>query len=174
VYFAGVGYNGVMRLSHIPPRVATGAFILNSGLGKLSADEDTAKGVHGMAVGTYPFLAKAEPKVFTKALAVGEIALGATLLSPFVSPLVAGGALVGFSGSLLRMYLKTPGMTRQDGVRPSQQGTAIAKDVWMLGIGLGLVVDGLTPRRHRVRKAKRSVQAAASSGAAKAAKAVSH
>jgi hypothetical protein len=176
VYFGRVGYNGDMRLSHIPPRVATGAFILNSGLGKLSADEDTAKGVHGMAVGTYPFLAKAEPKVFTKALAVGEIAIGASLLSPFVSPLLAGGALVGFSGSLLRMYLKTPGMTRQDGVRPSQQGTPIAKDVWMLGIGLGLVIDGLTPHRkhHRVRKAKRSVQAAAGNTAAKAAKVVAH
>jgi len=158
-----------MKLSHIPSRVATGAFILNSGLGKLNADDETAKGVHGMAVGTYPFLDKVDPRVFTKALAVGEVAIGASLLSPFVSPLLAGGALVGFSGSLLRMYLKTPGMTRQDGVRPSQQGTPIAKDVWMLGIGLGLVIDGLTPhrKRHLVRKAKRSAKEAAATGAAK-------
>jgi uncharacterized membrane protein YphA (DoxX/SURF4 family) len=165
-----------MRLSHLPLRVATGAFILNTGLTKLRADEDTAKGVHGMAVGTYPFLAKTEPKVFTKGLAVGEIVIGASLLSPFVSPLVAGGALVGFSGSLLRVYLKTPGMTKQDGVRPTQQGTPIAKDVWMLGIGLGLVIDALTPHRkhHRVRKAKRSVQSAAGATAAKATKAVGH
>jgi len=37
-------------------------------------------------------------------------------------------------------------MTKQDGVRPSQQGTALAKDVWMLGIGLGLIADDLTER----------------------------
>jgi uncharacterized membrane protein YphA (DoxX/SURF4 family) len=165
-----------MRLSHIPPRVATGAFILNTGLGKLRADEATATGVHGMAVGTYPFLAKTDPKVFVKALGVGEVVLGATLLSPFVSPLVAGAALMGFSGSLLQVYRKTPGLTRQDGVRPTQQGTPIAKDVWMFGIGLGLVLDALTPRRHRhpVRNAKRSAQAAAATGAAKAVKVVSH
>jgi hypothetical protein len=27
---------------------------------------------------------------------------------------------------------------------PTEQGTALAKDVWMVGIGLGLVIDGLT------------------------------
>jgi hypothetical protein len=152
-----------MRLSHIPLRVATGAFILNTGLGKLKADEATANGLHGMAAGTYPALAKVDPKLFAKGLAVAEIGLGATLLSPFVSPLVAGAALSGFSGGLLQMYLKTPGMTKQDGVRPSQQGTPIAKDVWMLGIGLSLVLDSLTPRRrrHAVRSAKQSIKAAA-------------
>ena len=31
------------------PRRATGAFILNAGLGKLNADDDTAKALHGMA-----------------------------------------------------------------------------------------------------------------------------
>jgi len=29
---------------------------------------------------------------------------------------------------------------------PSQQGTPLAKDVWMAGIGLGLVIDDLTDR----------------------------
>jgi hypothetical protein len=28
-------------------------------------------------------------------------------------------------------------------VWPTQEGTAIAKDSWMLGIGIGLVVDGI-------------------------------
>ncbi len=44
------------------------------------------------------------------------------------------------------MYLKTPGMRREGSVRPSQQGTALAKDVWLLGIGLTLVADGMTER----------------------------
>jgi hypothetical protein len=29
---------------------------------------------------------------------------------------------------------------------PSQQGIPLAKDVWMAGIGLGLVIDDLTDR----------------------------
>jgi hypothetical protein len=39
------------------------------------------------------------------------------------------------------MYLKTPGMTLEDGIRPSPQGTALAKDIWMLGIAAALVLD---------------------------------
>jgi hypothetical protein len=29
-------------------------------------------------------------------------------------------------------------------LRPTQHGVAVAKDVWILGIGLGLVFDALT------------------------------
>jgi hypothetical protein len=57
------------KLRRAPLRIVTGAFILNSGIGKLSADENTAKMLHGMATGTYPFLGKVQPKVFAKGLA---------------------------------------------------------------------------------------------------------
>jgi uncharacterized membrane protein YphA (DoxX/SURF4 family) len=134
------------RARRLPGRLVAGAFILNAGLGKLSADEQTAGRLHGMAVGTYPFLAKIQPKDFARLLAIGEIALGSALLLPVVPAVAAGAGLAAFSGGLLGMYLRTPGMTRQDGIRPSQQGTALAKDVWMLGIGLGLIVDALTDR----------------------------
>ena len=40
-------------------------------------------------------------------------------------------------------------MRKEDGWRPTQQGIPLAKDVWMLGIGLGLVVDALTDRPRR-------------------------
>jgi len=130
-------------------RLAAGSFILNSGIGKLHADEITAKGLHSMAMGTYPFVDRAEPVTFVRTLGAGEILIGATLLSPFVSPLMAGVALVGFSGALLHMYRETPGMTEEDGVRPTSKGVPLAKDVWMLGIGLGLMLDGLTPKRKR-------------------------
>ena len=43
-----------MSLTQIPLRVATGAFILNSGVSKLSADEGTAQFLHGAAAATYP------------------------------------------------------------------------------------------------------------------------
>jgi hypothetical protein len=144
-----------MKLSHIPPRLATGAFILNTGIGKLSADDTTAGALHGMAAGTYPFLAKVEPPKFVRALAIGEIGVGSVLLAPIVPAWLAGGVLAGFSGALLRMYLKTPGMTKEDGIRPTQQGTAISKDVWMFGAGLGLFLDDIGDRRRKARKARR-------------------
>jgi len=45
--------------------------------------------------------------------------------------------------------VRTPGMRKEDGIRPTQQGVPLAKDVWMLGIGVGLVVDALTDRPAR-------------------------
>jgi uncharacterized membrane protein YkgB len=124
--------------------MATGAFILNSGVNKLSADEETAAQLHGFAVGTYPFLAKLKPKDFARLLAVTEITLGSALLLPFVPSLLAGAGLAAFSGGLLGLYVKTPGMRKEGTPFPTQQGTALAKDVWMMGIGLGLVIDDLT------------------------------
>lgn len=134
------------RARRLPGRLATGAFILNAGVGKWSADEETAARLHGMAVGTYPFLAGMKPKDFARLLAVSEMALGAALLLPAVPTGLAGAGLTAFSGGLLGMYLRTPGMRREASLRPSQQGTALAKDIWMLGIGLNLVADALTSR----------------------------
>jgi len=137
-----------MRLSikarHLPPRIAAGAFILNSGVGKWSADDETAAQLHGFAAGTYPFLSKLKPKDFVRLLSVSEIALGAALLLPVVPAAVAGAGLTAFSGGLLGLYARTPGMRKDGTPFPTQQGIALAKDVWMLGIGVGLVIDGLT------------------------------
>jgi hypothetical protein len=130
----------------LPARVAAGAFILNSGLGKWGADEQAAAGLHGMAVSTYPFLGKLPPARFAKLLSVSEIGLGAALLVPVVPAAVAGAALTAFSGGLLGLYLKTDGMRQEGSLRPTQQGIPIAKDVWMLGIGLSLLVDDLVER----------------------------
>jgi hypothetical protein len=127
------------NIAHLPLRVAAGAFILNAGVQKWSANEQTAAGVHGMATGTYPFLKQIEAAKFLKLLAGAEIGLGAALLLPIVPAVVAGAGLVGFAGGLLGLYLRTPGM--HQGLRPTQQGTPIAKDVWLLGIGAALVLD---------------------------------
>ena len=139
-----------MRISvkarHLPPRIAAGVFILNAGIGKLSADEETAARLHGMAAGTYPFLNKLKPADFARLLAVSEITLGAALLLPVIPACVAGAGLAAFSGGLLGLYARTPGMRRERSPFPSQQGTPLAKDVWMAGIGLGLVIDDLTDR----------------------------
>jgi hypothetical protein len=131
---------------HIPVRAVTGAFILNSGLSKLkSDDEELHKGVHGMASTAYPQLGSVEPKTFTKALGAAEVALGGALLTPLVGPGLAGAGLTAFSAGLMGLYFRVPGMT-QDGIRPSQQGIALAKDSWLLSIGVALMLDRASKR----------------------------
>jgi hypothetical protein len=130
-----------------PSRLVTGGFILNSGISKLQAsDDETAAMYHGMAVGAYPFLAKMKPKDFVRLLAASEIALGAALVVPVVPAALAGAGLTAFASGLLGLYARTPGMTKEGSLQPTQQGIALAKDVWMLGIGLTLVIDGITER----------------------------
>jgi len=135
-----------VKARHLPPRIAAGAFVLNSGIGKLSADEETAARLHGFAAGAYPFLGKLKPKDFVRLLAAAEITLGSALLVPVVPAALAGAGLVAFSGGLLGLYARTPGMRKENSPLPTAQGTPLAKDVWMMGIGLGLVIDDLTDR----------------------------
>lgn len=133
-----------MSLTQVPLRLATGAYILNSGLSKLGADEGTAQYLHGAAASTYPGLFKdMEPTKFARVLAWSEIGVGAALLAPMVPATVAGAALTGFGSSLVGMYLRTPSMTLDDGIRPSQDGIAVAKDVWLVGAGLTLMTQGI-------------------------------
>ncbi|WP_226346895.1 hypothetical protein [Agilicoccus flavus] len=133
-----------MHPTHAPLRVATGAYILNSGIGKLGADEGTAQYLHGAAASTYPALfEQMQPRSFAKLLAYSEIAVGTALLAPMVPATVAGAALTGFGASLVGMYLKTPSMTLDDGIRPSPEGIGVAKDVWLVGAGLTLLTQGL-------------------------------
>lgn len=151
-----------MRLSHVPLRLVTGAFILNSGLEKRGLDSESAAGLQGMAATAVPKVSSMQPAQFGKALSVGEMALGAALLTPFVSPFKAGAALTAFSAGTLQMYRKTPGMTQSDGIRPTLDGAAIAKDVWLFGAGLALVLDGLTDgARGAARSTKKSAKRSA-------------
>jgi hypothetical protein len=138
-----------VKLADIAPRVATGAFILQSGLGKRGVDAEHAAGLHGMAANAYPPLGKLESQQFVKLLSAGEIALGVALLAPVVPTALAGAGLAAFAGGLLGMYAKTPGMHEEGSLKPTPQGIGIAKDVWMLGIGLGFVTQGLVNRRAK-------------------------
>jgi hypothetical protein len=140
---------------HIPVRLATGAYILNSGLAKRDANEEMAKGLHGFATTAYPELQDTPPDKFVNMLSTGEIAVGTILLVPIVPSVVAGAALTTFAGMLGRLYLNTPGMREEGGIRPTEQGIPLAKDVWMLGIGTALMLDGLGDRRRK-RKAKKA------------------
>ena len=62
---------------------------------------------------------------------------------------MAGGGLAAFSGGLLGLYARTPGMRKENSLFPTQQGIPLAKDAWMMSIGLALVIDELTDRPGR-------------------------
>ena len=130
-----------MRLNHIPLRLTTGAFILNAGWGKRHLEKDSAAGLQAMAARVIPPVSKIDAEKFGRMLSYAEMTLGAALLTPFLPSRLAGIGLGIFSGSLFTMYLRTPGMTLADGIRPSPQGTGVAKDIWMLGIAAALVLD---------------------------------
>ncbi|MEE2057089.1 hypothetical protein [Rhodococcus artemisiae] len=132
-----------MRLHHIPLRVATGAFILNSGLGKRNLPAENAAALQNMAANAFPFLKQMDPKTFGTFLSTSEIGIGAALLAPIVPPFVAGAALTAFGGGMMTMYWRTPGMHEGGSPKPTQDGTALAKDSWLVGAGLTLLLDGL-------------------------------
>src|SRR4051812_24555788 len=131
------------KIRQLPLRLSAGGYIINSGLSKWNADEVTAKELQGFAAGTYPFLAKLDPQLFVKALSATEMAVGAAVFAPFVPSVVAGTALTAFSGGLLGLYLRTPGMHEEGSLRPTPQGIPLAKDVWLAGIGTSLILDGV-------------------------------
>ncbi|MGB6059574.1 MAG: hypothetical protein WBF71_15060 [Microthrixaceae bacterium] len=160
-----------MKIRDIPLRVSTGAYVLHAGMSKWNGDEGLAVGLHSGAKGPFPFLEAVPPKTFLKGLAAGEMATGAVLLSPFISSRMAGAALAGFSGSLLTMYMKTPAMRKPGSIWPSQDGTAVSKDVWMFGIALSLLMSG---RRHKAHPVQAAAKSAAATSAAIKSKVADH
>lgn len=138
-----------MNPTHAPLRLATGAFILNSGLSKLNADQATAEQLHGFASTAYPGLAQMEPTSFVKKVAIAEVVLGGALLTPKVPSALVGVALTGFGAALLGLYARVPGLREPGSLRPTQDGTAIAKDVWLVGAGATLSLQGFANGTRR-------------------------
>lgn len=135
-----------LKLWHVPLRLATGAFILDSGWSKRGTEGEAAEGLQQFAAAGNPEVEVLEPEQFAKGLAASEIALGAALLTPLVPSWLAGLGLAVFAGGLNRLYWNAPGLRQEGDVRPTEEGMGIAKDVWMTAIGLALVIDGLTDR----------------------------
>jgi hypothetical protein len=130
-----------MRLRDLPMRVSTGAYIVHAGIGKWNGAQAVADGVHGMTAGAFPAVADVPPARFLKFVAGSELLIGGALLAPFVSNKLAGLGLTAFAGGLLGIYLRTPSMHKPGSIWPTPAGTAVSKDVWMLGIGLSLLAD---------------------------------
>ncbi|WP_318242126.1 hypothetical protein [Arthrobacter gallicola] len=159
-----------MKLSHIPLRLTTGAYILNSGLNKRNLDADAAAGLQHLAGNAFPQVLDLEPVRFGKLLSAAEITLGLFLLTPFVPSRLAGLALGVFSGGMVTMYLKTPDFTEDDGFRPSSAGVPFAKDIWLAGIAAALILDTKNKTKVKVVKVPTPVKTAAAAAVVKAAK----
>jgi len=138
-----------VKARHVPGRITAGAYILHAGLEKWHADDALAEAVHGMAAGAFPVVKHIPPARFVRLLSASEIAIGTALIVPVVPSALAGAALSGFSGALVTMYGRTPALRKPGSIWPSQAGTGVSKDVWMLGIGVGLVVDALAGHCQR-------------------------
>jgi uncharacterized membrane protein YphA (DoxX/SURF4 family) len=130
-----------MRLRDIPGRLTTGAYILHTGWEKWSSGAERANGLHAMASGAYPFFRDVPPATFVKSLAVSEMAIGSAILAPVVPRRVAGAILTAFAGGLVTMYLRTPTLHKPRSYWPTQNGTAVSKDIWLLGIGVSMLLD---------------------------------
>lgn len=126
-------------LHNYPVRLMAGAFILNSGIGKVFGEEATHEHVFSTAITAYPFLEPIGASKFAKLIGASEILIGAALLAPFVSDGTAGSLLLPFSIGLLGLYFKIPGMRNESSIRPTNQGISIAKDSWLFGIALSLI-----------------------------------
>ena len=134
---------------HLPPRLITGAYFLNAGLSKRDADDATAGQLHGFAAGTYPVLGKLDAKRFTGLLSAAEIAIGTALVLPVVAAWGAGAGVTAFARGTRGLLQGTPGMREEGSLRPTQQGIPLAKDAWMVGIGLALMIDEVAGRASR-------------------------
>lgn len=141
-----------MKLSTALLRAVPGAFILNSGIGKLGLDEESSAGLQQMAASGVPMVEEMTPAQFGKFLSYGEIAVGAALLLPFVPTRLAGAALTTFSAGLVANYFSIDSMTQDDGIRPSEDGTAVAKDTWLAAIGLALMFTTGDKKKKKTKK----------------------
>lgn len=105
-----------MTIANAILRAVPGAFILDSGLGKVKIDEGRAAYLQRAAARGVPAVAEMTPQQFGKFFSCGEIAVGSPLLLPFVPTRVAGAALTALSSGFVASYLRAPEMTQTDGV----------------------------------------------------------
>lgn len=128
-------------LSSVALRLIPAAFIINSGAGKLGMDAEASAGLQQFAATGIPLLKKLPSEKFAKFIGSSELAVGGALLAPFVPNRLAGAALTAFGSGLLTLYFNNDGNTLDDGIRPSQDGLVLAKDSWLVAIGLGLLLS---------------------------------
>jgi hypothetical protein len=136
------------NLRRAPLRLSTGAFVVNSGISTFNADDQAAKKLQANAARLVPQVERMDPRTFAKALAAGEVTLGAALMLPVVPAAVAGLGLSAFAASLLATQRPTNGQHADGTSEPPAPATPTATDAWMLGAGVSLLLDALTTPAH--------------------------
>lgn len=128
-----------MSLSTTLLRGISGAYFLQSGIGKLKMPTEAATGLQQFAATGVPQVTKLDPDAFGKVVSYSEIGVGASLLAPVVSNRLAGLALGAINAGFLSIYFRNDQMTRKDGIRPSEAGTGLSKDLFIAAIAAALI-----------------------------------
>lgn len=128
-----------MSLSTTLLRGISGAYFLQSGIGKLKMPTAAATGLQQFAATGVPQVTKLDPDTFGKVVSYSEIGVGASLLAPVVSNRLAGLALGAINAGFLSIYFRNDQMTRKDGIRPSEAGTGLSKDLFIAAIAAALI-----------------------------------
>lgn len=157
-----------MNLPNLILRGVSGAYVLQSGIGKLGMPTEAAAGTQEFAATGVPAVKKMSPDTFGKFLSYSEIGIGGALLAPFVPNRVAGLALGGFSAGLLAIYFRNEAMTQPDRIRPSEAGTGLSKDLFMAAIAGALITA--EPEKKISRKIEKKAAKQAKKQAKKLAK----
>ncbi|AJE66152.1 hypothetical protein [Corynebacterium glutamicum] len=143
-----------MSISNAILRGVSGAYILQSGYGKLGLPNEAAAGIQGLAATGIPVVADMDSDTFGKFVAYSELGIGGALLAPFIPSRLAGLGLGAFSAGLLAIYFRNPAMTQDDGIRPSQDGTGLSKDLFLAAIAGALVFAPAKKRKKAKNKSK--------------------
>lgn len=143
-----------MSISTAILRGVSGAYLLQSGYGKLGMPEEAAAGLQGFAASGVPAMADLDPDTFAKFVAYSELGIGGALVTPFVPNRLAGLGLGAFSAGLLAIYFRNPAMTQDDGIRPTEAGTGLSKDLFLAAIA-GALVFG-PGKEKKAKKAKKA------------------
>ncbi len=139
-------------IASVALRAIPGLFIANSGIGKIGMPAEMSAGIQEAAASGVPAVKKLPADKFGTYLGYAETALGAALLAPVVPNWVAGAGLTAFGSGMLTMYFNNPENTEEDGIRPSGEGIALAKDSWLVAIGLALLAGGLSEKSAKAAK----------------------
>lgn len=120
-------------------RGVTGAYMLQAGYGKRNMPREAAEGLQQFAATGVPQVKNLSPDTFGKVVSASEMGLGAVLLTPFINNRLAGIGLASFSTAVLSIYFRNDDMTQRDGIRPSEPGTGLSKDIFLAAIAGALI-----------------------------------
>lgn len=142
-------------LSSVALRAIPGLFILNSGVGKIGMPAEASAGTQEFAASGIPALKNLPADKFGSILGWSETAVGGAMLAPFVSNRMAGIGVTALGAGLLTLYFNNEGNTKEDGIRPTDDGISLAKDSWLVAIGLGLIFADGKKKKKKAKKSKK-------------------